>query len=229
MHSLGEATAPTHLLCSPLHTHHEKSNTESAEDASNVVNLTENLLRWARGLADRVIIAKDNQEEADQVPDADHDSGISPVSSGLSDELSPHWRWAEGQDREDDSADVCATLVHWHELGSSGQSDQLVKTGTEAADDHASNGNVDIVRRADDNRADQKADLSKCCHPSSTEDIRHGAHERTKSRVGNQIADDHPQVTSASTTNLAIDVGKDGSKDVERNLGTDPEEGHSRQ
>jgi hypothetical protein len=77
-----------YLDCSPLQTHHEASDASSAEETSNPINLSHYMpsciiLGKARG----ILVAKNAEQQTDEVPHSDQDSVVSPIA-GLGDQLS---------------------------------------------------------------------------------------------------------------------------------------------
>jgi hypothetical protein len=83
------------------------------------------------------MVAEDAQEETDEVPDADKDTVVAPVA-GLSNELSPQYGGAEGQNGDDNQTNVLATVLDGHNFGCSGKGDELVETSADSRKDVAS-------------------------------------------------------------------------------------------
>jgi hypothetical protein len=74
-------------LSTPLKTHHEARDTYRAEQSADVVDLAQNMAgRVILGETRWVLVAEDDEKQADEVPDADENAVVSPVA-GLRDQL----------------------------------------------------------------------------------------------------------------------------------------------
>ena len=112
-----------------MHTHHKAQDTAGAQSTTNVVDLTHDDLALLGTNARRILVAKDDEQQADGVPYADEDAVIAPATvSG--DELGPHGGWAEGKNGEDDHADVDAALADRHHFGSADEGDEFVQASS---------------------------------------------------------------------------------------------------
>jgi len=125
----------TYLRSTPLQTHHEGCDATNAEDTTNVVDALDNVGCSVLGSQTRrIMVAKDAQEKTDEVPDADKDTVVAPVA-GFSDELSPQYGGAEGQNGDNDQTDVLATVLDGHDFGCSGKGDEFVETSADSRKD----------------------------------------------------------------------------------------------
>jgi hypothetical protein len=213
-----------------LQTHHEEGDTERAQNTTHIVDLAEDFLGGAlHGEWNGVFVEEDDQNQAHEVPGADENPDISPVTGSLRDELCPQRRRAEGQNGENDQTDVHASLGGGDHFGGSSQGDQFVEAGAEATDNHAADSHVHRLRGRDDDGSDEQTYLAERGDPAPSEQIRQGTDEGAEGRVGDQVADNHPQVLAVRTANLGVDVGQHGSVEIEGDLRADPQKGHGRQ
>nr|POF01052.1 hypothetical protein CFP56_21000 [Quercus suber] len=90
-------------------------------------------------------------------------------------------------------------------------------------------GDVDAVSSRHNDWADDEQELSSCSNHFTAKDIGEGTNEGTDCGKRDEVADNHPKVTSRGTTNITVDKGQNAAKQVERNLRTDPKERHSGQ
>jgi hypothetical protein len=122
-------------LSTPLKTHHEARDTYRAEQSANVVDLAQNMAgRVILGQAGWVLVAEDDENQADEVPDADENAVVSPVA-GLSDQLRIEYRGAEGQDGEHHQSDILGAVFDGHDFASAGECDEFVEAGAETRED----------------------------------------------------------------------------------------------
>jgi hypothetical protein len=125
-------------LSTPLKTHHEARDTYRAEQSANVVDLAQNMAgRVVFGEAGRVLVAEDDEKQADEVPDADEDAVVTPVA-GLCDQLGIEYGRAEGQNGEHHQSDILGAVFDGHDFTSAGECDEFVETGAETREDASS-------------------------------------------------------------------------------------------
>jgi hypothetical protein len=72
-----------------------------------------------------IVVTEDAKEKADEVPDTNEDTVVTPIA-GLSNELGVEDRRTEGQDGQYNKTDVLAAILNWNHFASSGESDELV-------------------------------------------------------------------------------------------------------
>lgn len=77
-----------------------------------------------------IVVTEDAKEKADEVPDTNEDTVVTPVA-GLGNELCVEDRRTEGQDGQYNKSNVLATILHWNNLTSSGESDELIEASTD--------------------------------------------------------------------------------------------------
>lgn len=120
-----------YLGCTPLHAHHEACATSCTQNATNVVDLAENIAAGVGGReTGRVVIAEHAEQKTDEVPHTNKDTVKAPVAR-FRDKLCKKHRGAEGQNGCDDEADVLAAVLDGHNLGRSSKGDEFVQTSTE--------------------------------------------------------------------------------------------------
>jgi hypothetical protein len=122
----------THLRCAPLQTHHEASDTNGAENTTDVVDLPQDmassiLLSEARW----VFVGKDDQKKTHKIPYANQDTVVSPTA-GLSNQLSVEHGRAEWQYRKDDKADVLATVLDGNDFSGASKCNEFVEACTDS-------------------------------------------------------------------------------------------------
>ena len=83
------------------------------------------------------MVTEDAKEKADEVPDTNEDTVVTPVA-GLSNELGIEDRRTEGQDGQHNKTDVLATIFNWNNFASSGESDELIETSANTRESIAS-------------------------------------------------------------------------------------------
>lgn len=109
----------SYLRCSPLHSHHETSYSTSAQEAADVVDLSENFhLRSYRDHPGRIFVEDDAENKSDSVEGGNKCTNLSPGRLP-SNQLGPQDRWAEWQNGKYNGTNVRATLSCRDELGGS--------------------------------------------------------------------------------------------------------------
>ena len=76
------------------------------------------------------MVTEDAEKEANEVPDTNEDTVITPIA-GLSNELGVEDRRTEGQDGQHNKTNVLATILHWNNFASSGESDELIEASAD--------------------------------------------------------------------------------------------------
>lgn len=76
------------------------------------------------------MVTEDAKEKADEVPDTNEDTVVTPIA-GLSNELGVEDRRTEGQDGQYNKSNVLATILHWNNLASSGESYEFIEASTD--------------------------------------------------------------------------------------------------
>ena len=77
-----------------------------------------------------IVVTEDAKEKADEVPDTNEDTVVTPIAS-LSNELGVKDRRTKGQDGQYNKTNVLATILHWNNLAGSGESDELIEASAD--------------------------------------------------------------------------------------------------
>jgi hypothetical protein len=186
----------SHNVPAPLHAHHEKKHAADRQKSSEVVNLTQDL---SSGKALAVDAwwwkVKDcGHDKADESPQSTEQTNPAPRRV-VRDELSPEYRRAEGNDREDQNGNIFATLAGGGQLGSSGQSSKFVDSGTDSSKHHTANEGIHGVGCGADDHAHNNACCSDQCDPSTTDQIGDRACEWADGCETEQVGQNKPDPT----------------------------------
>lgn len=138
-----------------------------------------------------------------------------------SDQLCIDTRGYEWYDREDQNRDVCAALSSGCKFGSRSQRCQLSNTGSCASDRHAANESVHCLCGGSDDCSNDKQTRTQQRDVSTTHEVRHATDKRADSCEGQKAAENKPN-PSINTTDVSINVWRNGSPEVERYLTTSP-------
>lgn len=130
-----QESSTTDLMRTPLHAHHKTDHPRRTQQPPDIVNLPQHFLLIHNLIPCWILVHEQHQHQTNKIPEADRDPDVSPVGR-LRDELRPKHGGAEGQNSEDDKADVGAALADRDQFGRACEGDEFIQARAEAGEDH---------------------------------------------------------------------------------------------